>query len=239
LEEFLRFEDGPDPTGRRSKWRAALNEPLPQRGQGADAVVKALNEVVIPNGLRIGAPGFSGWITTMPSVVPAVANFVGSLVAAQRWYASPGNFLEVLALSWIGEMLGVGANCGGTFTSGGAVANLVCLAAARQHAGERIGVNPTEVGAGSIPKPRVYATASLHDVGVRALSVLGLGAVAMQTIPMDAQRRADCDALTRMIDADIAAGCTPVAVIATSGDVRTGTIDPIDAMRTIAHDRGV
>jgi len=239
LEEFLRFEDGPDPAGRRSKWRAALNEPLPQKGQGADAVVKALNEVVIPNGLRIGAPGFSGWITTMPSVVPAVANFVGSLVAAQRWYASPGNFLEVLALSWMGEMLGVGADCGGTFTSGGAVANLVCLTAARQHAGERIGVNSTEVGAGAIPKPRVYATASLHDVGVRALSVLGLGAVAMKTIPMDAQRRADCDALTRMIDADIAAGCTPVAVIATSGDVRTGTIDPIDAMRTIAHDRGV
>lgn len=239
LEEFLRFEDGPDPAGRRSKWRAALNEPLPRQGQGADAVLKALNEVVIPNGLRIGAPGFSGWITTMPSVVPAVANFVGSLVAAQRWYASPGNFLELLAFSWIGEMLGMGPNCGGTFTSGGAVANLVCLAAARQHAGERIGVNPTEEGAASIPKPRVYATASLHDVGLRALSVLGLGAVAMRTIPMNAQRRADCDALTRMIDADIAAGCTPVAVIATSGDVRTGTIDPVDAMRTIAHDRGV
>jgi glutamate/tyrosine decarboxylase-like PLP-dependent enzyme len=239
LESFLRFEDGPDPASRRSKWRAALNEPLPEKGQGAQAVVEALTEVVIPNGLRIGAPGFSGWITTMPSVVPAVANFVGSLVAAQRWYASPGNFLEVLALSWMGEMLGVGKDCGGTFTSGGAVANLVCLAAARQHAGERLGVNPTEQGASCIPEPRVYATASLHDVGVRALSVLGLGAVAMRTVPMDARRRADCDALARMMDADLAAGRTPVAVIATAGDVRTGTIDPVDAMRTIAHERGV
>ncbi len=239
LEAFLRFDDGPDPAGRRSVWRAALNEPLPQQGQGGQAVLDALNEVVIPNGLRIGAPGFAGWITTMPSIVPAVANFVGSLVAAQRWYASPGNFLEMLALSWMGEMLGVGAECGGTFTSGGAVANLVCLAAARQHAGERIGVNPTEQGAACIPEPRVYATSSLHDVGVRALSVLGLGAVAMRTVPMDARRRADCEALARMMDADIAANCTPVAVIATAGDVRTGTVDPIDAMRTIAHDRGV
>lgn len=239
LDAFLRFEDGPDPARRRSEWHAALNEPLPHQGQGAQAVLDALNEVVIPHGLRIGAPGFSSHITTMPSIVPAVANFVGSLVAAQRWYASPGNFLEMLALNWMGQMLGMGAECGGTFTSGGAVANLVCLAAARQQAGERIGVNPTEQGAASIPEPRVYATASLHDVGVRALSVLGLGAVAMRTVPMDARRRADCDALTRMMDADIAAGCTPVAVIATAGDVRTGTIDPIDAMRTIAHDRGV
>lgn len=239
LEDFMRFADGPDPAARRSAWRAALNEPLPQQGQGAQAVVEALNEVVIPNGLRLGAPGFSGWINTMPTVVPAVANFVGTLVATQRWFASPGNFLEAMAFSWVGEMLGMGTECGGTFTSGGAVANLVCLAAARQHAGERIGVNPTEQGTAGIPEPRVYATASLHDVGLRALSVLGLGANAMRTIPMDAQRRADCEALTRMMDADIAAGCTPVAVIATAGDVRTGTIDPIDAMRTIAHDRGV
>ncbi len=240
LEAFLRFDDGPDPAGLRSVWRAALNEPLPKEGQGAQAVLDALSHVVIPNGLRIGAPGFSGWITTMPSIVPTVAGFVGSLVAAQRWYASPGNFLEMLALSWVSEMLGMGPECGGTFTSGGAVANLVCLAAARQHAGERIGVNPTEQGAGSIPKPRVYATSSLHDVGVRALSVLGLGANAMQVVPMDAsRRRADCDALARMLDADIAAGCTPVAVIATAGDVRTGTIDPVALMLKIAHDRGV
>lgn len=240
LETFLRFEEGPDPTGRRLVWRTALNESLPRQGQGAQAVLDALNEVVIPNGLRIGSPGFSGWITTMPSVVPAVAGFVASLVAAQRWYASPGNFLEMQALSWMGEMLEMGPYCGGTFTSGGAVANLICLAAARQHAGERIGVNPTEQGAGCIPQPRVYATASLHDVGVRALSVLGLGAVAMQTVPMDAsRRRADCEALERMIDTDIAAGCTPVAVIATAGDVRTGTVDPVDRMLRIAHDRGV
>ncbi|ABM60228.1 hypothetical protein [Verminephrobacter eiseniae] len=108
LETFLRFEEGPDPTGRRSVWRAALNESLPRQGQGAQAVLDVLNEVVIPNGLRIGSPGFSGWITTMPSVVPAVAGFVASLVAAQRWYAWPGNFLEMQALSWMGEMLEMG-----------------------------------------------------------------------------------------------------------------------------------
>ncbi|KAB7549877.1 hypothetical protein ET532_024145 [Verminephrobacter sp. Larva24] len=39
LETFLRFEEGPDPTGRRSVWRAALNESLPRQGQGAQAVL--------------------------------------------------------------------------------------------------------------------------------------------------------------------------------------------------------
>lgn len=240
LEAFLRFDEGPDPARNRSVWRAKLNEPLPMNGQGPQAVLDALNNMVIPNGLRIGAPGFSGWITTMPSVIPTVAGFVGSMVAAQRWYASPGNFLEMLAFNWLSDMLGMGGNCGGTFTSGGAVANLVCLAAARQHAGERIGVNPAKEGSASLPCPRVYSSSSLHDVGIRALSVLGLGADALQVIPMDSnRRRADCDELSYILDRDIAAGFTPIAVIATAGDVRTGTIDPIEKMRTIAQERGI
>lgn len=239
LETFLRFEDGPDPAARRSFWRPALDEALPQHGHGAEAVLDALGKVIIPNGLRIGSPGFSGWVTTMPPVIPAVTGFVASIAAAQRWYASPGNFLETLALRWMGELLHMGPDCGGTFTSGGSVANLICLAAARQHAGERIGVDPVADGACVIPFPRVYATASLHDVSIRAMAVLGLGSNAMRLIPMDEQRMPVLAELERMMDEDLAAGRTPVAVIATAGDVRTGAVDPIDRMREIAHARKV
>jgi aromatic-L-amino-acid decarboxylase len=238
MEAFLRFE-GTDPAARRSAWRPLLDEPLPQHGHGADAVLDALADVILPYGLRIGAPGFSGWITTMPAVVPAVAGFVGSVAAAQRWYSSPGNFLELLALRWLAELLGMSSNAGGTFTSGGAVANLVCLSAARQHAGERIGVDPSADGAHVLPSPRAYATASIHDVGIRALGILGLGMTALRTIPMDANRMPVIAELERMLDEDIAAGCTPVAVIANAGDVRTGAIDPVDELRRVAHARGV
>src|ERR1700690_3644784 len=63
LDEFLRFY-GPDPAGRRSAWYPLLDEPLPRLGAGPDAVLETLRDVVIPNGLRIGHPGFSGWVTT-------------------------------------------------------------------------------------------------------------------------------------------------------------------------------
>jgi glutamate/tyrosine decarboxylase-like PLP-dependent enzyme len=238
MEEFLRFE-GPDPAAQRSKWRPLLDEPLPQHGHGAEAVLDALSDVILRYGLRIGAPGFSGWITTMPAVVPAVAGFVGSVAAAQRWYSSPGNFLELLALRWLAELLGMSPDVGGTFTSGGAVANLVCLSAARQHAGERIGVDPSADGANMLPSPRVYATPAIHDVGIRALGLLGLGMKSLRSIPIDAQRMPVLAELERMMDEDIGAGCTPVAVVANAGDVRTGAIDPVDEMRLIAHARGV
>ncbi len=238
LEQFMRFE-GPDPATRRSVWRPPLDHPLPQKGAGADAVLDAIANQIVPYGLRVGAPGFSGWVTTMPSTVPAVASLAASIATAQRWWVTPGNFLEILALRWLAELLGMPTTTAGTFSSGGAVANLICLGAARQHAGKRLGVNPSADGAAALPSPRIYAPPSVHRVVTRALAILGLGARALQPIPIDRKRRPILGELERALDADMAAGATPIAVVASAGDVNTGAVDPIDDMRRIAHDRGV
>lgn len=239
LEAFLRLTPGPDPARARSRWRPLLDHPLPQQGVGADAVLAELADVVIPNGLRVGAPGFSGWVTTMPTTVPAVASLAGALVAAQKWWVHPANLLEVLAVRWLVQLLGLPDGFGGIFTSGGAMANLLGLGAARQHAGERLGVNPAADGAAVLPRPRVYAPASVHRVVLRACSVLGLGQRALRRVPTDPRRGPDLDLLRRAIDEDLAAGCTPVAVVASAGDVNLGMVEPLDAMSRIARERGL
>lgn len=54
LEWFNNFA-GPDLAGpRRAKWRALLDQPLPEHAQGLESVLSDLREIVIPNGLRIG-----------------------------------------------------------------------------------------------------------------------------------------------------------------------------------------
>ena len=54
LERFNNFA-GPDLAGpRRAKWRALLDQPLPEHAQGLESVLSDLREIVIPNGLRIG-----------------------------------------------------------------------------------------------------------------------------------------------------------------------------------------
>ncbi len=238
LEAFTRF-DGLDPAARRTSWRAALDGPLPEVGEGREAVLEALRTLVVPNGLRIGAPGFSGWVTTMPTTVPVVAQFAGSLANAQRWWASPGNFLEVLALRWLGRLVGLPAQFEGSFTSGGATANLIGLAAARQHAGESRGFDPGLDGLSRLLEPLVYASTEVHHVVHRACGVLGLGRRALRLVAVDDNRRTDLRALERALDEDLAAGRTPVAVVASAGDVNTGVVDPIDSMREIAHARGI
>lgn len=238
LERFLAFE-GQDPARARSAWRAALDRRLPGEGIGRDAVLAELAHHVVGNGLRTGHPGFSGWVTTMPTDVGAAAHLAQAVAVPQRWWATAGNFVDDLAMRWLIELLGFPAGHVGTFTSGGSTANLIGLGAARQHAGERQGLHPARDGNEGLVSPRVYGSTATHHVVGRALGVLGLGRGALREVPLDAMGTIDLDALQRALDADAAAGCTPIAIVACAGDVNTGRVDPLSDVARIAHDRGI
>ncbi len=224
----------------RSRWRTALDEPLPEEGAGGEAVLALLRDRFAAAGLGMEEPGFLGWIATGPAPVPAAAGLVASVAAPQRWWVGPGNFAELLALRWLGQLLGLDGNPAGALVSGGAVANLVALAAARQRAAERIGLDPAEDGVAALPSPRVYAADACHQVIDRALAVLGLGRRALVRLP-PGRRGATLDPgeLAAAIDRDRTAGATPIALVATAGDASTGAIDPLAAMADIAGERDI
>ncbi len=238
LERFLRFE-GPDPARERSRWRPALDRPLPTTGIGRDATLAELADLVVANGLRVGHPGFSGWVTTMPTDVGAAADLAQAVAAPQRWWATPGNFVDHLAMRWLIELLGFPVSSIGTFTSGGSTANLIGIGAARQHAGELLGLRPSLDGIDGMLEPRVYASTETHHVVARALGVLGMGRRNLRTIPLDHDGTIDLDLLQIALDQDLAAGCTQVAVVGCAGDVNTGRVDPLADLARIAHERGI
>ncbi len=83
LEQFLRFE-GADPATRRSTWLPKLDQPLPEKGIGAERTLARLRDEIVAAGLRIGHPGFSGWVTTAPTTIGAVADLVQAIASPQR-----------------------------------------------------------------------------------------------------------------------------------------------------------
>ncbi len=237
LEAFLRFE-GPDPAGRRSAWYPLLDRPLPARGSGREAVLAEMRDLLIPYGLRIGHPGFSGWVTTAPSTVATAADLAQTVVAAQRWWATSGNLVDTVAMRWLVELLGFPPSFGGVYTGGGSTANLLGIGAARQHAGERLGIDVSRDGLDGIPDPRVYASTETHHVVGRALGVLGMGRANLRSIATDADGRIDLGLLEAALDEDAAAGRTAVAIVGCAGDVNTGVVDPLDDLARIARERG-
>lgn len=227
------------PRDARADWLAALDRSLPARGAGPDEVLRLLGEVVIPNGLRIGAGGFSGWVTTSATTLPAVAALSALVAGGQRYWLQPYQELEGIALGWLRELFGLPEGMQGIFVSGGSVANLVGLGAARQAAGERLGIDPSRDGVAGLPKPRLYASSEIHHVVHRAAAVLGLGRESVVELPVDAGLRLDVAALRERVAADRAAGCTPIAVAASAGTVNSGAVDPIAEVLEVCREHGL
>jgi aromatic-L-amino-acid decarboxylase len=137
------------------------------------------------------------------------------------------------------DLLGFPKGFVGQFTSGGSTANLVGLGAARQHAGERLGIDAANDGVSAIPSPRIYTSVQVHHVMGRSLGVLGLGRANVRSIPLAADHRIDLELLRSTIEQDIAAGATPIAVVGNAGDVNTGVVDPLGPMAALAREFGV
>ena len=233
LVAFNRFE-GPDPAARRrADWQSALDQPLPDAGAGLDGVLKALAETVIPNGLRNGAPGFTGWITTAPTTSGVAAGLAGTVAGSQRWWVQAFNLLESVGLRWLAELLEIPAGWQGTFTPGGSTANLVGLGAARQAAFERLGIDPARDGVQGVAT-RIYASSEVHHVVNRAAAVLGMGRRSLSPVAVDDACQIGVAELRMRLEADRRAGVLPVAIVATAGTVNAGTIDPIGALADLA-----
>ena len=123
--------------------------------------------------------------------------------------------------------------------SGGAVANLVALGAARQYAFEQLGIDTARDGMPEMRRWRLYASSEVHHAIFRAAGILGLGRRNISLVPVDEEMRIDVAALEATLDNDAAAGLTPVALIANAGTTNTGAIDPIGQMVDIARRRKI
>jgi len=106
IEEFWRYEVRDDAARRRPGWLDRLDVPLPEAGGGIGAVVADLAEVVIPNGARVGEPGWSGFITTGPTTSAVAAWLAAAAAGSQRYAVQVFNTLERVALDWVERHVG-------------------------------------------------------------------------------------------------------------------------------------
>jgi len=232
LDDFLKFEQT-DALTRRDTWRPALQRPLPQQGVGIDEVTRELVEQVIPNGTSVAKPGFTGFIMTGATSASTIASTAAGIASPQRYQLSAFNLLEELSLEWLAQMFGLG-DMKGVYSSGGSVANLVALGAARQSAFEKAGRDPARDGVDRAVS--IYASEECHHTIQRAGGVLGIGRRAIKAVACDAHARMRVDALRTAIENDLAAGILPLAIVANAGTTNTGAIDPLQAIGEIARE---
>jgi glutamate/tyrosine decarboxylase-like PLP-dependent enzyme len=217
------FSQGRDqPVGRKGDpavLRPAWLGPPPIAPVEPGEILARLERDVFPNTLNIAHPRFFAFVPGPSNFVSVMADALaaGFNVFNGSWLGGSGAAaMELAVIDWFRQWCGFPDTAGGLFVSGGSMANLTALAAAR-HA------RLADQTSGAV----IYYSDQTHSSIDRALRVIGFLPAQLHRIPSDAQFRLPMDSLAQAIREDRAAGLRPFAVIANAGSTSTGAIDPL------------
>lgn len=228
---------------RPSAVRAALraDAPLPEQGRDAGDILTDATEALFAHSLFNAHPRFWGYITSSPAPI----GMLGDLLAAAlnqnvgAWNLAPAaTEIERQVVRWIAEFIGYPTSASGLLVSGGNMASLVCVLAARA---ARAPWNVRQDGAAGADRPRLraYASRETHTWLQKAADMMGIGTDAVRWIGTDRTLRLNVDALAQAIATDRAAGDVPFLVVGTAGSVSTGAVDPLGAIADLCRRHGL
>lgn len=219
--------------------RATLGvRPLPETGADPAALMDIATKLLFNNSTFNGHPRFWGYITASAAPIGILGELLAAAVNPNvgAWSLAPlSTEIETQTIHWIADLLGYPLDGDGVLVSGGNMANLVGLTAARTARA------PWDVRIAGLQGQEqllcVYASTETHTWLQTAADMLGLGTDAIRWIPTDADLRMDAHALRRQILADREAGAHPLAVVGTAGTVSTGAVDPLPELAEICREQ--
>ena len=202
-----------------------MQEALGEAGARPEVIIERFRTAVLPHAMGNGHPRFFGWVNSPPAPIGVLADF---LAAAMNPSCAGGDhaaiYVERAAVRWLTELIGFSTEGSmGLLVSGGSVATLVGLAAARHWAAAQDGWSVRSEGLQHGRRPFVlYTSEQGHSCIEKTAELLGLGSDAIHAVPVDEHFRMRVPDLRSAIAAHRAAGKRPFCVAASAGTVGTG-----------------
>jgi len=218
--------------------RALLDEPLPVQSQGIQSALQDFIDKVAANSIRVGHPRFLAWIRTSPAAVAVYAEALAAAInqSVAVWDGAPAaTEVELRVIEWLKAMAGYNPAAGGLLTSGGSMANFICLLAARSAADPLV----RQRGLASQPPFTIYITAETHYCIIKAAEMMGLGRQNVRLVDTDPDLRMDPARLADAIHQDRQTGYRPMAVVTTLGTVNSGACDDLEQIGRSCRAEGV
>jgi aromatic-L-amino-acid decarboxylase len=213
-----------------------LQDPFPAKGIGVERLFREISDKVLPNSTAVAHPRFLAYVQGPPN---GIAPYAEAIAAALNqncnfWQLSPAaSVIERSVINWLAGLFGYDDASGGIFTSGGSMATLNALTTALHDRRADFRRNGLQ---GARPRLIVYTSEEAHQCVEKAAAILGLGLDNVRRIPTDVNYRMRVDTLTETIRADRAAGLEPFCVVATTGTVTSGSIDPVESIADVCRD---
>ena len=210
-----------------------FDEPLPQHGVEAQAILKELQEKLFPNCVHVSHPGYFGLITPTPTPIGILADFIASALnqnIGSYMIGPAATEMERRTVRWLCDLIGFGPPAGGNLTSGGTMANLIAVKLGRDF------VSDNKVQHHGLREPYTGYVSQERQVSVdKAFDMVGIGRENVRFLPTDDQFRLDLDALESAITEDKRLRLRPAVLVANAGSTATGSIDPLPKMAAIAE----
>lgn len=208
----------------------------PEKGEPMDRILADFRDIILPGITHWNHPGFHGYF----SITGSAPGILGELLTAalnvngMLWKSSPSaTELEQVVLGWLREWVGLPEGFFGIVYDTASISTTHAIAAAREQAA------PEARLTGVPPGLVMYTSEQAHNSVDKGAIALGIGHRNLRKVPVDERFRLRPDALSRMIEEDLAAGRRPFCVVATAGTTSTSSIDPIPAIADIAERHGL
>jgi aromatic-L-amino-acid decarboxylase len=223
--------------------RASLPAVPPSRGEPFEALLKDVENLILPGVTHWQSPNFFAYFPCNASGPAILGDLLSSGLGLQGmlWSTSPAcTELETHVLDWLVPMLGLPERFLSSSTGGGVIqdtassAALCALLAARERA---TGYESNR--AGNSGRIVAYASTQTHSSLQKAAMIAGIGSANLRTIEVDDRFAMNTDALARQIAEDKRAGFTPAFACATVGTTSSNAMDPIAEIAKVCRDHNL
>ena len=199
---------------------------IPEKGRPVEEVVREMEQEVFRYCGDSNHPRFFGFVPGPASCVSWLGDIMTSaynIHAGGTKMAPTVNCVEQQLIRWMADQAGFGKDAGGLFVSGGSMANITALTAARD---KKLTEETLHLGV-------AYVSDQTHSSVAKGLRVIGITQGRIRKIPTDDQFRMDMEALKQAVEQDERDGFIPFAVIGTAGTTNTGSVDKLEEIAAL------
>lgn len=202
---------------------------ISKEGRPVDEVISEMTNEVYRYRGDANHPRFFGFVPGPASSISWLGDIMTSaynIHAGGSKLAPMVNCIEQEVLRWLCKQVGFTGNSGGVFVSGGSMANITALTAARD-----CKLNDENLHLGV-----AYVSEQTHSSVAKGLRIIGIPNSRIRKVATNSAFQIDMDMLKDMIAKDKENGFIPFVVIGTAGTTNTGSIDPLEEIAKICSD---
>lgn len=217
--------------------RTQLPASPPAQAEEFEAILADLDQIIMPGLSHWQHPRFFGYFPANATLASALGDFLSTGLGqlGLNWQSSPAlTELEEAMTDWLRQMVGLSEKWQGVIQDTASTSTLVALLCAREHASD---YSLSRGGLQAEERPFiVYTSAQSHSSVEKAALLAGFGRANLRLIDTGETHAMRPDLLAQAVQADLAAGARPCAVVATTGTTATTALDPIEAIAAICRE---